>query len=208
MRPLIKNSARIILSLAFVFAMFSGIAWVISSIWEELISIDAKLAIGIVAAFATVIGATLTVTLGKYLERKQDVQAHFRDRKVEMYDEFLNEFFKLFYDHEDKPDQQLVAYLQEWQRMLVVWGGSNVLTTYVKWKNHLSTRKPDAESMFLMGDFLLAIRKDLGLSNKGIDRKTFVHLILKNADLFLVEASKNPLVTMEEIAAIEARLGE
>ena len=60
--------------------------------------------------------------------------------------------------------------------------------------------------MFLMGDFLLSMRKDLGFSNKGIDRRTFAHLILRNPDLFLDMASENPKITMAEIANIENKL--
>ena len=72
---------------------------------------------------------------------------------------------------------------------------------------HLKSSEPNAESMFLMGDFVLAVRKDLGLSNKGIDRKTFASLILKNPDLFLDMALKNPRVTLAELAIEEQRLG-
>lgn len=66
-------------------------------------------------------------------------------------------------------------------------GGPNVLLTYIEWQNHLtkSIDEPDAETIFLMGDFLLSIRGDLGLSNRGIDRVTFASLILRNPDLFL-----------------------
>ncbi len=187
-------------------ALLAGVYWVISSVWEELISIDAKLAIGIVAAVGTVFGATLTVTLGKYFERKQAVEAHFRERKVEIYDEFLKELFKLF-GYEGRLDEGFVPFLQEWKRKMVVWGGSNVLLTYIKWITHLSNTEPDAETMFFMGDFLLAMRKDLGLSNKGIDRKTFAYLIMRHPDLFLEMAGENPRVTMAEIANKEKELG-
>ena len=89
MKSFIKKSASILLALAVVGALIWGIYWIISSIWDALVSVDTKLAVGIVAAFTTVLGATLTVTIGKYLERKQAVEADFRERKVEIYDEFL-----------------------------------------------------------------------------------------------------------------------
>lgn len=207
MKLFIKKSASILLALAVVGALIWGIYWIIASIWDALVSVDTKLAVGIVAAFTTVLGATLTVTIGKYLERKQAVEAHFRERKVEIYDEFLGEFFKLFEGQNNVDNSTLVSFFQEWNRKVIVWGGSEVLRSYIKWMSHLRSNEPNAESMFLMGDFVLAVRKDLGLSNKGIDRKTFASLILKNSDLFLEMAIKNPRVTLAELAIEEQRLG-
>ena len=184
MKLFIKKSASILLALAVLGALIWGIYWIISSIWDALVSVDTKLAVGIVAAFTTVLGATLTVTIGKYFERKQAVEADFRERKVEIYDEFLGEFFKLFESQNNLDDSRLVSFFQEWNRKVTVWGGSEVLRSYIKWMGHFlqhsQRSEPKAESMFLMGDFVLAVRKDLGLSNKGIDRKTFASLILKN----------------------------
>ncbi len=207
MKSFIKKSASILLLFAIFGAFIWGIYWSVSSIWDTLVSVDTKLAVGIVAAVTTVIGATLTVTIGKYFERKQAVEADFRERKVEIYDEFLGEFFKLFESQNNMDDSRLVSFLKEWNRKVVVWGGSEVLRSYIKWMGHLKSSEPNAESMFLMGDFVLAVRKDLGLSNKGIDRKTFASLILKNPDLFLEMATKNPRVTLAELAIEEQKLG-
>lgn len=207
MKSFIKKSASTLLGLAIVVALIWGTYWIISSIWDALVSVDTKLAVGIVAAVTTVIGATLTVTIGKYFERKQAVEADFRERKVEIYDEFLGEFFKLSDGQSNIDNDRLVSFFQEWKRKVIVWGGSEVLRTYIKWMSHLTSKEPNAESMFLMGDFVLAVRKDLGLSNKGINRKTFVYLILKNPDLFLDMATKNPRVTLAELAVEEQKLG-
>lgn len=73
--------------------------------------------------------------------------------------------------------------------------------------NNLKQQKPDAESMFLMHDFFSELRKDLGLSSKGLERGAFIRLVLTNADLFFVMAKENPNVTMDEIPAKEKELG-
>ena len=203
-----KIVLSIIVAIVVIAALLGVIYWVISSVWDALISVDAKLAVGIVAAVTTVLGATLTVTVGKYLERKHAVEAAFRERKVEIYDGFLEELFKLL-GQEGKPDDSgLVDFLREWQRKLTVQGGAKVLRTYVKWRDHLLSKgnEPDAESVLLMGEFLLAMRGDLGLSNSGIDRRVFAHLILRNPVLFLELSRKNPNITIAEIARIEESL--
>ena len=205
MKARIGQIISLVIGILVIAALLAGIYWVMSSVWDALISVDAKLAVGIVAAVTTVLGATLTVTMGKYLERKHAVEAAFRERKVEIYDGFLAEFFKLFGQDGQPDDSGLVDFLQEWRRKLVVWGGARVLLTYIKWQSHLLSKgnEPDAETMFLMGDFLLAMREDLGLSNKRMDRRVFAHLILRNPDLFLELSKNNPKITIAEIARIE-----
>jgi len=127
----------------------------------------------------TVLGAIITITLGRVFEKKKEVEAHFRERKSEIYDEFLKVFYAL---GTDAAQTDLVPFLREWQRKIVLWGGPKVLTSYFKWTNHLRHHlsDPDAETMLLMHDFFSELRRDLGLSNSGIQRGDLIRLILKN----------------------------
>jgi len=171
--------------------------------------LDSNLAVGLLTAVTTVLVAALTVSLGRYFERKKEIESHFRERKVEIYDEFLKEFFKLFSEDDDKaPDEEeLTAFLREWQRKMILWGGSDVLAAYLKWRIHLGKGEPNAQSMFLTEDFFKSIRKDLGLSNRGLEKGIFVHFILRNSELFLQMAKSNPNITLAELGKIEEKLG-
>src|SRR5258706_16168497 len=53
-------------------------------------------AAALIIGMATVLGATLTVTLGRYFERKRELNALYRDKKTEIYDEFLKKLFKQY----------------------------------------------------------------------------------------------------------------
>ncbi|MDE2888794.1 MAG: hypothetical protein OXR72_11310 [Gemmatimonadota bacterium] len=173
--------------------------------------IDAKLIVGIVAAGATVLGSVLTITIGKYQERKRDNEATFRELKIKMYDEFLKTMFNLFRQtgqKETMENSNLEDFFRSWQRKLIFWAGPKALKTYIKWKRHLSTtaNNPDANTFYYMSEFILSIRKDLGLSNKSLNRDILVYMILQNPELFLTLTSKNPNITFAEIANIEANL--
>ena len=182
---------------------------VLSFAWEKLSSVDSKLAVGLITASTTVVVAALTVSLGRYFERKKEIESHFRNKKIQIYDEFLQEFFKLFHQQDNSTssdEQDLTLFLVEWQRKMILWGGSNVLASYIKWKNQLAKGEPNAQSMFLTDDFFKAIRKDLGLSNRGLEKGIFVHLILKNSELFLQMAKEQPNITLTELSEIEEEL--
>lgn len=179
--------------------------WAIAAIWNWFSSLNSDLAVGMLTASSTIIVATITLVLGKYYERAKEAESHFRQRKIEIYDEFLKRFLLLFFD-EKKGDEDLVPFLQEWQRKLIVWGGPNVLAAFITWKQHLAAGNPDARTVFLMDEFFKAMRADIGLSNRGLGKGFFSTVILRNADIFLAAAKANPGISLAEIAKLEENL--
>lgn len=202
---------RAIFLVIFVCGIIAVGAWgfisLVRIIWATLIDVNPQLAVGVVAAAATLLASTATVMLGRYYERKKEIEAHFRAEKIKIYDEFLGKLFKLFEDDKEKEGSaDMVKFLREWQRKLVLWGGSNVLATYFKWMSRLKRGAYDADTIFLMDDFFRALRADIGQSSSGLSRGSFAHLILRNADLFLAQAARNPRITLEELGRIEKEL--
>ena len=158
---------------------------------------------------ATVLVATLTVVVGRYFERKKELDALYRERKTEIYDEFLQKFFETFgskADAQATPESDnLVPFLREFMRKLILWSGPEVIEAFVKWNDHLAKGVPDADSIFLTESFLLSIRKDLRHSNRGIRKGFFAKLFLSRGALFLTLAERNPKITLAEVAEIEKR---
>ena len=74
---------------------------------------------------------------------------------------------------------------------------------YILWMSHLKKNVPDVEAMFLMEDFFLEIRKDLGHKNSKLSKGTFITLVLKDPELFLQKAKENPNLTLDELTKIE-----
>ncbi|MFV1922861.1 MAG: hypothetical protein ACMZ63_09670 [Methylotenera sp.] len=128
MRAFLKNFISFLLAISIVIFLSWLIYHIFRLIWAELISINPQLAVAVVAAATTLIASTATVMLGRYFERKKEVEAHFRAEKIKIYDEFLSELFKLFEnpsENEKKDDSEddLVNFLRQWQRKLILWGG-------------------------------------------------------------------------------------
>jgi len=193
-------------------AVIGVAAWLafllLRSVWREFVALNPSLAVGLLTAATTVLVATLTVVLGRYFERKKEVESHFREKKTEIYDPFLKEFFKLFHNPEkDGAGDHMAAFLWEWQRQMILWGGTDVLVAFMKWRTNPSKGVPDAQSMLLTDEFFRAVRRDLGPSNSGLERGAFIRMILRHPDVFFVLANANPNVTLAELAAKEKELG-
>ena len=201
MKPALRLLASSIFAVAVVIGAAAAFYFGARTIWRELVAIKPELAIAVVAAVATLLGSTFTVMLGRHFERKKDIEAHFRAEKIKIYDEFLAELFKLFHSGGEGTDG-MVAFLREWQRKLVLWGGSNVLVAYFRWMNRLKSA-PDAQTMFLMDEFFRALRADVGQNSSGLAKGAFANLVLRRGDFFLEQAKKNPNITLAELSVME-----
>ena len=60
--------------------------------------------------------------------------------------------------------------------------------------------------MMAMIDFFLSLRKDLGLSNKGIRREHMIHFMVRESDLFLRMYEANKEVRFSQIIEAEKKL--
>jgi hypothetical protein len=173
--------------------------------WHELNGINPNLAIALITGATTVIVSTTTVMVGRYYERKRDIEAHFRTAKIQMYEEFVREFLSLVTGSERTKD--LTSFLREWQQKLVLTAGANVLGAYFLWKTKLRAASDSAAAVFAMDNFFRELRADVGQTSRGLEKGAFAHLILRNSELFLQMAKKNPKVTLSQLAEIEKRLG-
>lgn len=193
-------------SLLFAFLFLSGLCWVIYQIWLSFQNLDKQVSTSLVAGSVTILTATLTVVLGKYYERKKEIESHYRAKKTEIYDEFLLEVFKLFKKNsvgEKLEDNNLVEFMMEWQRKMILWGGQSVFVKYLEWMTNISSSPPSIRSMYLMEEFFIEIRKDLGQNSSSIPRGSIIRLMLKEPELFFELEKLNPNATLDDLATLE-----
>ena len=208
----LRKTFSIILAISLIAILVTAVIWTVKLFFNYLSAVPKELAAALVAGIATVLVATLTVMVGRYYERKKELDALYRDKKTEIYDEFLREFFKVYFaennTNDGKSENDLVPFFREFTRKLILWSGPSVIESFVAWKDHLAKGEPDAKSIFLTESFLLSIRNDLRHSNAGLRRGFFARLFLKQSELFLFMAAKNENVTLAEIAVLEKAIKE
>lgn len=206
----IKTLAVGFLSLVVSLGLLGSAGWLVYGFIQYIKAVPKELGPPLVAGATTILVATVTVMVGRYYERRKELDALYRDKKTEIYDEFLKEFFGFFFDSGAKGAQatskDLVPFLQEFIRKLVLWSGPEVIESFVAWKEHLARGEPDARSIFLTEALLRAIRADLRHSNRGLRRGFFARLFLKEGDLFLEQADKDPHLTLAALAIIERKM--
>ena len=184
--------------------------FLIAGVGSFIASIDSDVGKQIVAVSGAVMIAAITVVLGQNLKTRAEIRASLRERKIEVYERFIEKLMETFYgaktDSEPEESDDLVDFLQKFQTDLIMRGDKWVLKEYVIWKDKLL--QVNADSVFATDELIKAIRKDLGFSNFGLDKGFFTHFWLRSSKLFLEMAKTKPNLTLQELAKIEEKLQE
>ncbi len=202
---------RRFLGLTFALAVIGGLValaiYAVISFFSYVSAVPKEIGAALVAGVTTILVATITITIGRYFERKKELDALYREKKTEVYDEFLKVFFQVWFSGgktaEGEQEQDLVKLFREFSVKLVLWSGPDVLEAFVRWKEKIAEGHANAEGVFETENFLNAIRADLRHSNNGVRRGWFARLFLQESELFLAMAAKNPKVSLTELAAAE-----
>ena len=174
----------------------------------------------VIAALVTGLIVAAGALRVKHIENKNSVEAQFRDAKVKLFNEFM-EYFNQITEKRIQGDES-VKTLKEWKRKLLFWGGPKVMVAFLDFLS-LAEQQKDIKTIGIlarhtqaMGNIILAMREDVGLSNKGIvtggtkgvPKGTIfgARYIMRHPNLFLDQLRKNPAMTLEQLGALEKGL--
>jgi hypothetical protein len=199
-----QKVVQTLLGLTIVIAVIVALYLSIRAIIGFLSSLDQPLIVAILAASVTIITSTITVVVGRFLERKKEIEAYFRQRKQDQYDEMLSIIYSsIETGGQATIDEGYVKRLREWQKKLILFAGPKTIRAFVAWMSFLKAGAPTIRTIILMEEFFKSLRTDLGLSNRGLQLGDFAQLMLKHGDLFVAAAKSNPSMLLSELAALE-----
>src|SRR5258708_40153144 len=138
MKPL-KTVLALLTSIAFLSGGLWSVFWLARKFFLYVGQVPKEVGASLIAGIATVLVATFTVALGRYFERKKELDALYREKKTEIYDEFLKKFFELSSGGAagGQLETDLVPFFREFTRKLILWSGPNVIKPFVAWKDSL-----------------------------------------------------------------------
>jgi hypothetical protein len=137
---------------------------------------------------SSVIAAMAAVGLAYYSYWTQQTRAQseaHRPEKVKTYGEFYDIVFKVLrLSSEDGSVKQFLDGLEiknkqyEIYKNILFYGSPDVLNTYTLWMR--SVGDPRTDTMANVAQLLLSMRKDIGLSNRGLDRMSIIAFMTRN----------------------------
>jgi hypothetical protein len=197
--------AKSFLLLILLCGIIGGVFWGIIALLKSL---PESLTTAVVTGGFALFVSTLTVVLARRNERRKELDCLYRDKKIEVYDEFLKRMFGIFQGESSGTASQsdLVTFMREHHRKLILWSGPKALHEFAEWMTQCRTDAAAAHTLIQMETFFLALREDLGHDNRGLVKGDLISLLLRNHKLFMIEYLRNPAVSLNDIAAIEKQL--
>lgn len=158
-----------------------------------LFSLPPEVSTTIIAGVFTVLVSVLSVTIGKYLERKRVIKNEIRQQKIPIYEAFTNFSFDIFMSEKKgqpkKTEKEMTKYFNDFTYQLIIWGSDDVISAWSDFKQDTikdtKIKPEDRDSLKTMYGFekvLLAIRKDTGHKNKGFTQGSLLRLFINDLD--------------------------
>ncbi|ERL49489.1 hypothetical protein [Halomonas huangheensis] len=153
---------------------------------------------------AAVVGSMATVLVGVggalYTQaqiKKREIEEAHRARKVELYKGFLDMVAKMTAENnedvslEPPSPQELVDFMLELKTNIVLWGSPKVINAQL---NFQKVSESGGNVLFAVDELYKAIREDIGLSNRGLNKRQLVKMYLRDpSELDAMSASNKAL---------------
>lgn len=185
-------------------ALFIGISGALVAfgvyLGRSLYNLDKSVAPGSFAAVATILATVGAVVVGKYLEKRHEIASQHRAQKIDFYKEFLKDWFDLLQDYPKKGNtpgsgkarslqQRAVDLIGRTARDLILWGNREVIASFLTVRDFAASTEAashsDPKILLYFEDFLLAVRSDLGHTNRGLKRGDLLRLFITDVDKIL-----------------------
>ena len=207
----LSSAGEFLLGLLLLAVLVLGIWWILSGAWSALSSLDKRVFAALITGLLVASGAIWV----KRLEHRHSVEAQFRDAKVNLFNDFIGVLDEV--DSRDISTEELALKVREWKRKTLFWGGPKVMHSFLSLSElgvDSKTVEGMAQSVEKVGKLILAMRKDVGLSNRGlvptstngVSKETIMgaHYMLRHPNLFLACLVKDPSMQIEILTALEA----
>lgn len=165
--------------------------WGLSSFLRFLFDgVNPTVAAASVAAGVAAIVSVATVVLGRYFERRAQIELALREAQLPIYQELITVLMAMLKQSGDSAVDSLsdeersawvVSHMRRLTPQLITWAGDDVL---VKWSAY-RRQAGDLEwqqSLRRLGELLVAIRKDFGYRNRGVTEADVLGLFINDID--------------------------
>jgi hypothetical protein len=174
-------------ALAILLTLAGSLLWFVIS---QVRSLDSEVAAAVITASATVVVSVVVVVLGRYYEKKRELEAQARDRKIPLYEKFIDFWFRVLYAEklgEAQPsEQELLRAMVDFTRGSTVWASDSVIR---KWRDArlqyvaLGSQAQDQSNasiaaLFGFEEMLLEMRKDTGHPRTRLARGDLLGLFI------------------------------
>ena len=145
---------------------------------------DAVVIVALITGAVSLIGVVISSVISKSLEYKKARNEYLAHKREEAYGGFVNMVYKI-QQNGKKPgtysEEEMLQDLYSFSKEITLWGSSNVVNKWVKFRENGLNPEQAYANLFLMEEIMNEMRKDMGLKKvqKGNLLAFFVNDIKK-----------------------------
>jgi len=169
-----------------VVAVLYGLGWAGSQAFDWLGRQSSEVAGAVIAFMGTVTAGIGAVVVSQQRTKKREIAESHRPKKTEIYSGFIRFTVETMRSSKSKKsaDATSAAKLEKWffefTQDIMLWGSPKVLNAYTAFRTAGQQENPQV--IILVDDILRAMRKDLGLSNWGLQRGDLIKMLLTDPE--------------------------
>lgn len=180
-RELVRGFAALLLVLGLLAA----------AVYGAVVALDhlrSGVAAGVITASATILISVITLTASQRADRRRAIEQSVRERKLPLYDELIRFWMDMSLSADELTENEMA---ERWRKFhherlhtLLLWMSEPVLAAYNRLRGLVQAGQTEGslDLIFAFEDLLLAVRKDLGHSNEGIERGDLLRLWINDVD--------------------------
>lgn len=147
--------------------------------------------------FVAIIGGTITISsffITRFLEKIKNIEIEIRNKKIPIYEEFFDFYFKIIFGTENKEkmsNDEMITFFRGFNQKAIIWFPDNILKSYIDWKKNLihyseNTNSENLRKLLIEQEVLMhQFRKDIGHSNKNLIQGDISSLYINDIEKFL-----------------------
>jgi hypothetical protein len=166
-------------------------------LWATFTGLQKEVAAALVAGSATILVSVISVIATRYYERKRIIDQQLRERKMPMYEKFIDFWMRyMLAENLGKPqatESELQDFIVDFTKELLVWGSDEVVSEWSRFRRTLSNMtSPDEVSTAMLFQFermLLSMRREFGHTNRKLKTGDILGLYINDIDEYLPRAA-------------------
>jgi len=184
------NRLRTILLVVIVLGVIAAAAlgvWIaFSSILKWITAQESQIGAAIIAFVSTVVGGIGAVLIAQQRSKSREIAESHRPNKIKIYSNFITTMIGIIQKHKGSDttvlenSKEIEDFFFDFTTQVVLWGSPRVLRHYAAFRK--IGQAPNLNIVLVMDDIMQAMRKDIGLSNRGLSRGDLMKMFLTDPE--------------------------
>lgn|SRR5699024_1613949 len=160
------------------------LVWIIvAKLLTFLVSVNPSVSAAIVGTMGTILVGVGGALYTQAQIKKREIEEAHRERKVELYKGFLDMAARMLLEKnentrlESPSEQEVIDFMVNFKTNVILWGSPKVVNAQL---NFQKVSESGGNILFSVDELYKAIREDIGLSNRGLNKRQLVKMYLRD----------------------------